>query len=233
MKNLAFLYLVLLIPAFCQAQDPDLQAKIKYNEGLALVSNGQNDCAQALQLFTEALALDNSNPKIHYMKGYCENRLNQVETAIQSFKLAKEKAFIREDTPLFEQANRSIYHAYVRLAAFAVQNKDASAVIRALDDAAQYSTETPSTLIHYYYAFAFNLQERYTSALTHAQKATEGLGFAAGERYAPFFFELGTALEFTGQMEQAVRAYEKASYGIYRNQAEERIAKIRELYIIY
>ena len=233
MKITILLLLVFSFTSIVQAQDPFLQAKIKYNEGLAFISNGEAQYAQALHLFEEALKLDNGNAKIHYMKGYCENRLNQVVDAIASFTQAKEKAYLQKDDELARLATQSIFYAHIRKAAYAVQEKEAMAIISHLEAAEQIGIEEPTAQIHYFYATAYNLLAEYSKALEHALQATQGLSFASGERYAPYFFELGFALEFTGRMEQAVRAYEKASYGTYRTRAEDRIAKIRELYVIY
>jgi tetratricopeptide (TPR) repeat protein len=237
-----FFILILLCASTLHAQeDPILSAKIKYNEGLAFVSNGQQNCAQALRYFTEAIGLDSYNPKIHYMKGYCQNKLNQVQDAIASFEAALQHTqyqLNRDEgnaalTTLLSQIKHSIYHAHIRAAAFAAQDKDARKTLRHLNEARNASTEPVSMLMHYYYAVAYNLDKQYALAVEHARAATQSLGFASGERYAPYFYELGYALEFTGSMQEAVRAYEKASYGSKRNLAEERIASIRALYVIY
>jgi tetratricopeptide (TPR) repeat protein len=223
MKNFNFILLLLLLnPSLLTAQDPSLAAKIRYNEALALVIDG--NCAQALLLFTEAITLDHSNPKIHYMRGYCENKLNQVQGALASFQKARELAFSQNQSELLSQANRSIYNAQIRLAAFALQDGDAAKVLRYLEAAEQFRTEETEALVHYYYAAAYNATREYSKALIHAKEATKRLAFASGERYAPYFYELGYALEFTGQMSDAVRAYERA---------EQRIANIRELYLVY
>lgn len=169
-----------------KANDPQYQ----YNLGLFYLNS--NNLDEAIKYFNKSLSLNPRNHLAWNALGLAQSMKGNFEASIQAFQKALEV------NPQFSEAHNNLGTIYFELGQY---EKAESEYRKALLDPNYTTRELP----YYNLARMFFVQEKYDEAYDNVQKAIQ-----AKNRFAMAHNLRGLILERTGEIDEAVLAYEQA-----------------------
>lgn len=162
-----------------QAGNTSLQARVTYNAGTAYVQ--AENPQRAVELFDEAIALDEGNLDYIYVRAVALRATGDTEGALAAFAQLAEDAEAAGDAENLTKANDAAGLMYLGQARDAIQAQDFRAAISALDEAARFVAEDDARL-NAFYANAY-----YRQGVNHVRSEQWGPARTAlqqAQRYA-------------------------------------------------
>ena len=189
------LSLLLSLTTCASTQNKQIKAREKdpqyqYNLGLFYLNN--NNLDEAIKYFNKSLALNPKNHLAWNALGLAQSMKANFEASIQAFQKAL------ETNPQFSEAHNNLGTIYFELGQY---EKAESEYRKALLDPNYNSKELP----YYNLARLYFLQEKYDEAYDNIQKSIQ-----VRNRFALAHNLRGLILEKTGDLEEAVLAFEQA-----------------------
>ncbi|MCR4395499.1 MAG: tetratricopeptide repeat protein [Candidatus Saccharicenans sp.] len=194
-QSVLVLFLVLALTTCASTQSKLDKAKAKdpqyqYNLGLFYLNN--NNLDEAIKYFNKSLSLDPKNHLAWNALGLAQSIKGNFEASVQAFRKALEA------NPQFTEARNNLGTIYFELGQY---DKAEAEYRQALLDPNYTSRELP----YYNLARLFFVQEKYDEAYDNVQKAIQ-----VKNRFAMAHNLRGLILEKTGDLEEAVVAFEQA-----------------------
>lgn len=179
----------------------------------------QGEFGQAMTAVDEAIERNPNYAQAHYQKGLIINKQEDenVEAFLTQMDRAIEAAQSASNSEVLTRARERTAEELVYEGAQEIENENFDQAISLLERALEYNDQNPD--VHYRLAEASNQQTRWNDALEHANRALE-LETGGNNTRAKIYFEIGLAYQNLGNRSEACQAFENASYGSFKSNAE-------------
>lgn len=215
-----------MVPDTIIVTTPDNEARGLFNEGNALLREGDHE--GALAKFEEGLDLDPASSRNTYGKALALVQLDREDEAVLAFEAAITLADGNGDTETAGAARRALgtisyRNAVPLLEPFPLPAENAEQALPLLEDAEAGEVENP--MLPYQFARVYNALEQFEQAEQYAMEAVETV-VEEGEDNSALYYELGLARVGKGDTEGAREAFEQCIGGTWGGWAEYQIAEL-------
>lgn len=174
---------------------------------------------EAIEQYEKAIELNPSYVSAYYQMGLVYRRYDEMEQALEHFDTSIELAREEGNQEHVDRAQRAARDYLVHRASEQIEEENYNRALDLLNRASGYGE---SASMHYRFAEAYNLLERFDEALNSAQRALE-LDDGGRTDLARVYFEIGMAHKGLGNTQEACDALDNALYGDFRAPAEHQI----------
>lgn len=205
---------------------PGNEARTAFNEGNALLREGDNE--GALARFEEGLRLNQRSARNAYGRALALAQLEREDDASAAFDNAIQLADAADDDETATAARRALgtisyRNAIGLLQAFPLPADAARSALPLLRKAEESNLERP--MLPYQFARVHNALEQYEEAERYAMLAVDN-GDDCDDDCSGLYYELGLARMGAGNSEGALEAFEMAKDGTWGGWAEHQINEI-------
>jgi tetratricopeptide (TPR) repeat protein len=211
------------------AAQEDLAAKaVKYlpplylREGNVLLKQSKYD--EAISTFDKILSMNPSTYKAHQGKGLVYKELGEIDSMLEEFSLAKEKAETKDDHEFIATINAAINDYYRSLIEeefemIDPEEPDYTFLIDICDQG--IAANDQNSYAYWQAAFAKNKDNEYDAAIEYAEKAVKYE--TEPNILSALYYELGIAYQNTVRYDKACEAYNKVTEEPFFTKAEKKM----------